>query len=64
MRRLTLAAILSLAFVVSGCPDRKEIIEEVGGAPKRQIDHAQERVDTATKNIEDRLNRAADTADE
>ena len=63
MGRLALAVILSFAFAVSGCPDRKELIEEVGGAPKRQIDHTKESLEKATQNIEDRLKRAEDAAD-
>ena len=63
MERLLLAVILAAAFVMSGCPDRKELIEEVGGAPKRQIDDAQDRVDAASQKIEDRLKRAQDAAE-
>jgi len=65
MTRLALAVILVFAFVFAGCPDkRKELIEEVGGAPKRQLDHTQERLDAATKNVEDRMKRATEAAEE
>ena len=65
MAKLTLAIALAFAFLVTACPDKRDqVIEEVGGAPKRQLDHVQERVDRASENIADRLNRATEETEE
>ena len=62
MTRLTLC-FFAFTFVFTACPDetkslneeRKELIDEVGGAPKRTIDDAQKRIDASMKKMNDRL---------
>lgn len=58
---LTLAALTFTCLALTGCPEkgkemlqeaneaRKEAIDEVGGAPKRQVDHAEQRINAAAK---------------
>ena len=63
MKNLTLLlALVSLSLL--GCPGedksslnekRKELINDVGGAPKRTIDDAQKRVNDSMKKMQNRL---------
>jgi len=60
---------LILLFLFSACPDeteslnegRKELIEEVGGAPKKTIDATQKRLNDSMKKMDNRLE--SETAD-
>ena len=59
MRHALSATVLALAsLALTGCPEegkaiiqeaREELAEEVGGAPKRQVDQAKARIDAAAK---------------
>lgn len=59
MRHATLSTLFALgALTLAGCPDegkgmiqeaREEVANEIGGAPKRQVDQAKARIDAATK---------------
>ena len=52
---LCIAVLLSLA-VFAGCPEeRKEFVEEVGGAPKREVDLVKQRVEQASETAANRL---------
>lgn len=63
---LLLAALSVTCLALTGCPEkgkemlqeandaRKEAIDDVGGAPKRQVDHAAERINAAAKANADR----------
>jgi hypothetical protein len=41
------AVIIALSATLMACPERKEAIDTVGGAPKAQVDNAKERLDNA-----------------
>ena len=57
--KLMLPALVVVALAATACPDRKETIDTVGGAPKAQVDIAKERLEKA----EDKLGaRAAEAA--
>lgn len=59
MRSLIVVTSLLALALLSGCPEeRKELIEEVGGAPKRQVDVAKERLDRANDKVNERLEEA------
>lgn len=60
----TLLALAPLALALAGCPGegntklqevREEVANEVGGAPKRQVDQAKARIDAAAKAQAERL---------
>lgn len=65
MRRLLLATVFALGtLALTACPEegkgmiqeaREEVANEVGGAPKRQVDEAKARIDAATKAQAERL---------
>ena len=57
-RTLALIAAGLLALAFSGCPDEKTA-DEVGGAPKRTLDGVEKRLDTATTEAAERLEKAA-----
>lgn len=70
MRHTTLTTLLALGtLALTGCPEegkelmreaseaRREAIDEVGGAPKRQVDQAKARIDAAAKAQADKLNQ-------
>lgn len=57
----TVVVTLSLFSVVTtaaGCPDRDEVVEQVGGAPGRQVNDARVRAKAA----EDKINAQASEA--
>ncbi len=58
MRAVALA--LFTVFALTACPDPDEVAEDVGGAPKRQLDAVQDAVDDAAQRAQDRLNRTGD----
>jgi hypothetical protein len=51
--------VLVVALAGSGCPDRKETINAIGGAPKAQIDEAQKRLDKAEAQLQKNAASAA-----
>jgi outer membrane murein-binding lipoprotein Lpp len=73
LSRLALAALVAAPLVLAGCPDkakekvdeldqgRQDLVEEVGGAPKRQIDRTEKRVQRSMNKGLDRLEEAAAT---
>lgn len=56
---LALALPLALAGILAGCPERKEVIDQVGGAPKAQVDQARERLDKAEAKLQENAAAAA-----
>jgi hypothetical protein len=60
MRKIALVSfVLVVVAAMSGCPDREETINKVGGAPKEQTDIARERLDKAETKLQDNANAAA-----
>lgn len=55
------SVLLCVAFTLAaaGCPDRKDAIEQAGGAAGRQVDDARVRIDRA----EDKILKQAAAAD-
>ena len=53
------AVVLLGALCAMGCPDRKEVIDAVGGAPKAQVEQARTRIQHLEKQSD---KRAADAA--
>mgnify|MGYP006202860995 CR=1 FL=1 len=65
---VTLSALALSCLALSGCPEEgkelmneareahSEAVNEVGGAPKRQVDHAAKRINAAAEKNADRLN--------
>lgn len=56
-------ALLLVVTPLGGCPEvtsspREELVEEVGGAPKRQLDAVQSRLDSSTQRMQERLELA------
>ena len=63
LRSLTLMAV-PVMLTLAGCPEKtKEIANEVGGAPKRQLDNVQKQVDQAVK-IDDIQNKKAEDVEQ
>lgn len=60
MRFVVLSSVLLLS---AGCPDRSEVADTVGGAPKRQVDMAKQRLERASKASADRLGDALKEAE-
>lgn len=58
MRTRLVTSLLVLAFL-TGCPDRKEAIEQVGGAPKAAVDEARVRIDKAEAKLQGNADAAA-----
>ncbi|MEE8409517.1 MAG: hypothetical protein V3T05_07925 [Myxococcota bacterium] len=56
--RLTVAILFLVAAMATGCPDRKKTTDEIGGAPKRQLDNVQKKLDAAAAKAEERLRQA------
>lgn len=50
--------VLTLA-AAAGCPGRDALVEQVGGAPKQQLDDVRTRVHAAEVKIEQRTDTAA-----
>jgi hypothetical protein len=61
MIRLALALALACTWLLAGCPDKTD---QIGGAPKRQIDHVKEKMNEATEKATDRINEAIEKAEE
>lgn len=61
MRRLSWVFGLVALGWLSGCPD-EETADQVGGAPKRQLDQVQEKLDAASKLQQQRTEQAEDDA--
>ena len=57
LRRFVIAALTLVAFMVTGCPD-KATTDEIGGAPKRQLDNVQKKLNDAATKAEERLKQA------
>ena len=58
--KVTLVSLLLVtALAAAGCPERKEVIDQVGGAPKAQVDEARRRIDKAEDKLETRAAEAA-----
>lgn len=51
--------LLVVALAASACPQRKDAIESIGGAPKALVDVARERLGKAEQQIEKRAAEAA-----
>jgi hypothetical protein len=58
LNRVAVIVILACCGLTVGCPKAKE--ESVGGAPKRQLDEVQQRLDKAAKDAAERLNTAGE----
>ena len=56
---MRVVVVVMLFSFLAGCPERKEAIDQVGGAPKAQVDNAKERLGKA----EDKLQQNAAAAD-
>lgn len=52
-----------VVLALGGCPERKEMSEQVGGAPKAQVDQARARIEKAEKKLEENAAAAAAVAD-
>lgn len=63
MRRFSWVLGLVALGWLAGCPD-EETADKVGGAPKRQLDQVQEKLDAATKLQTQRTEQAEDEAEE
>ena len=61
MLRTAVAALslLSVVATVAGCPDRDEVVEQVGGAPGRQVNDARVRATAAEEKIKAQASEAA-----
>lgn len=53
---------LSAAVLSTGCPDREEAIDAVGGAPGRQVEDARVRINAAEQKMLDNAEKAAAVA--
>lgn len=49
-------------LVTTACPDRKEVIDTVGGAPGRQVEDARVRIDRAEVKMQQNADAAAAAA--
>jgi len=52
MKRTVSVLVCLLLPGLAGCPDRKEVIDQVGGAPAQQVDIARQRIDKAEANLQ------------
>lgn len=74
MRRLVCLGACVMVLSLAGCPGEKEkgeksareqVVDDVGGAPKRMVDETEARVNAAADKAADRLEAAtADTEEE
>ena len=52
-------SLLSVLATAAGCPDRDEVVEQVGGAPGRQVNDARVRAKAAEEKIKAQASDAA-----
>ena len=71
MKLVKLSLVLLATTAFFGCPEeskletkRKELVEEVGGKPKRDIDRVKLKMDKNAKETKKRLDEALKKADE
>lgn len=55
-----LCALAVVVVAVAACPDRKEAIDKVGGAPKNEIDQAQARLHADEQKFQKQAQQAND----
>jgi hypothetical protein len=58
-RAVVIVSLALLAASLGGCPERKDMINEVGGAPASEVDNARQRLDAANAKMQGNLDRAA-----
>ncbi|HEY4220141.1 MAG TPA: hypothetical protein VGO62_02340 [Myxococcota bacterium] len=58
-RHTTLALVVTGLVLVAGCPERKELINTVGGAPKAEVDQVHAHVSAEEKQIQKNTDAAA-----
>ena len=56
LARIAILLGLFCCFILVGCPEnKKEMVDQVGGAPKRQLDNVQQNLDKAAQDSAERL---------
>lgn len=64
VRALLAAVVAGLLTFAIACPERKEAIDQVGGAPAAQVDVARERLQRAEQKLEGNAGAAAAVGDQ